>query len=160
MRALLQRVKEAEVLIDEKSTGKIGRGLLIYLGLGRGDDRAKAQKLWDKIKKLRIFADKEGKTNLNLEEVSGNLIIVSQFTLYASVRKGNRPGFSNSAPPDEAENLYEYFISLAKADFSDLKTGSFGADMKVYSINDGPFTIWIDTDELEGPRRRRGLNDN
>lgn len=153
MRALVQRVKEAELFIDGKSEGPIGVGLLIYLGIGHEDDEAVAEKLWNKIKKLRIFADDEGKINLDIGAVSGNLLIVSQFTLYASVRKGNRPSFTSSADPEKGKALYDYFVNLARAEFQELKTGTFGANMQVESINDGPFTIWIDSEDLARPGR-------
>lgn len=148
MRALLQRVTQAAVEIDGKTVGEIGRGYLILLGVGREDNEATAQKLWTKIHNLRIFADSEGKTNLNLDAVNGQVLVVSQFTLWADCKRGNRPGFTYGAPAALANELYEYFVSLVKADVPVVATGEFGADMAVSLVNDGPFTIWLDTDEL------------
>ena len=148
MRALIQRVTSASVKIDGEIAGSIGKGYLILLGAGEGDTEQQAEKIWSKIFKMRIFADAEGKTNLSLTDIGGEVLIVSQFTLYANCKKGNRPSFTNACAPDEAERLYEYFVELARKDVSKVGTGAFGADMLVTLENDGPFTIWLDTDAL------------
>ncbi len=148
MRAVLQRVKEANVTIDGQVVGVIGQGYLILLGVGPHDTEAQVETLWNKIYKLRIFEDEVGKTNLSLRDVNGDVLIVSQFTLFADCRKGNRPSFTQAAPPQEAERLYEDFIRRARADVPVVATGRFGADMAVGLINDGPFTICLDTDAL------------
>ncbi len=148
MRAVLQRVKEASVTIEGQVVGAIGRGYLILLGVGPQDTEAQVEALWSKIYKLRIFEDDTGKTNLSLRDVSGDVLIVSQFTLFADCRKGNRPSFTQAAPPQEAKRLYEDFIRRAQADVPEVASGRFGADMAVSLINDGPFTIVLDTDAL------------
>lgn len=148
MRALIQRVSEAKVTIDDKVAGEIGHGYLILLGVGQEDTEAQAERLWEKTRKLRIFEDENGKTNLALSDVEGSVLVVSQFTLFADCHKGNRPSFTKGAAPDEANRLYEYFVNLVRADVALVATGEFGADMKVALVNDGPFTIWLDTDEL------------
>ena len=150
MRALIQRVSEASVTIDGQVKSQIGRGFLILLGVGHEDTEAQADKLWSKISKLRIFDDAEGKTNLSLADIKGDVLVVSQFTLYANCKKGNRPSFTQAGVPDEANRLYEYFVSLARADenVATVGTGEFGADMQVALVNHGPFTIWLDTDTL------------
>jgi len=155
MRALIQRVSRACVTIvddtppqDPDPKRSIGRGFAILLGAGAGDTRADADKLWSKISKLRIFDDENGKTNLSLADVGGEVMVVSQFTLYANCKKGNRPSFTQSCPPDEARELYRYFVELARRDFPIVATGEFGAHMEIELVNDGPFTIWLDTREL------------
>ena len=148
MRALIQRVAHAQVDIDGQATGAIGRGFLILLGVGRTDDEATARKLWDKIRKLRIFEDETGKTNRSLADVGGEVLVVSQFTLYADCRHGNRPSFTSAGAPDEARALYERFCEMVRADLGSVQTGQFGADMQVSLVNDGPFTVWLDTAEL------------
>ena len=148
MRALVQRVARAQVDIDGQTVGEIGRGLLVFLGVGRDDGEEQVERLWTKISRLRIFADADGKTNLSLADVDGELLVVSQFTLYASCRKGNRPSFTRSGDPDAAQHLYERFVERARRDVARVETGRFGADMQVGLLNDGPFTIWLDTDEL------------
>lgn len=148
MRAILQTVKSASVTIDGKIVGAIDRGYLIYLGVGPEDTTDEVVKLWNKIRKLRVFMDASGKTNLDLAVVEGNVLLVSQFTLFASIKKGNRPSFATAAPPAMAKKLYDTMVDLVKKDLPDLQTGQFGADMLVASVNDGPFTLWIDTDEL------------
>ena len=150
MRALIQRVSEASVTIDSKVKSQIGRGFLILLGVGQEDTEAQADKLWNKISKLRIFDDEAGKTNLGLADIAGDVLVVSQFTLYANCKKGNRPSFTQAGPPDEANRLYEYFVSLVRATdgIANVGTGEFGADMQVALVNHGPFTIWLDTDTL------------
>lgn len=148
MRALIQRVAHAQVDIDGQATGAIGRGFLILLGVGRTDDEATARKLWDKVRKLRIFEDEAGKTNRSLADVGGEVLVVSQFTLYADCRHGNRPSFTSAGAPDEARALYERFCEMVRADLGSVQTGQFGADMQVSLVNDGPFTVWLDTAEL------------
>ncbi len=148
MRALLQRVSSAQVRIDNKVVGEIDRGYVVFLGVGHGDDEATADTLLAKIEKLRIFADEAGKSNLSLHDIDGEMLVVSQFTLYADTRKGNRPSFTTAMPPAEANRLYEYFVAQAKGRLRRVETGAFGADMQVSLVNDGPFTIWIDTDDM------------
>ncbi len=149
MRALIQRVNHASVTIENKKVSEIQKGLLIFLGFGEGDGEAELDKVWNKISKMRIFEDEEGKTNLSAKDVSGlNLLVVSQFTLYASMKKGNRPSFTPAAKPDVARGLYEKFVERASEDFPDVKTGEFGAYMQVELENDGPFTLWLDSADL------------
>lgn len=148
MRALIQRVQEARVEVEGATTGAIGPGLLILLGVGHDDTDAQAERLWSKIFKLRIFEDEQGKTNRSLTDVQGQVLVVSQFTLYADCRRGNRPSFTNAGSPQEAERLYELFCSLVQRDLGQVQRGVFGADMAVSLINSGPFTIWLDTDDL------------
>lgn len=148
MRAVVQRVSRAEVSVDGVTVGRIGKGFLVLLGVGQNDTEAKAQKLWNKIFKMRIFEDGSGKTNLSLADVDGEVLIVSQFTLYANCKRGNRPSFTDAGTPDEAERLYEHFVELASADIPNVQTGRFGAMMEVSLTNDGPFTICLDTDFL------------
>lgn len=148
MRAVVQRVSHARVSIDGELVGSIRRGYLILLGVGHADTRETAEKLWGKIFALRINDDAEGKTNLALDDVAGEVLVVSQFTLFANCKKGRRPSFTEAAPPAQATELYEYFVSLARADVPHVATGRFGANMQVELVNDGPFTIVLDTDEL------------
>lgn len=154
MRAVVQRVNHAQVDIEGRTVGSCGRGLLVLLGVGKDDTEAQVERLWNKIFRLRIFPDAAGKTNLSLADVQGEVLVVSQFTLYASCRKGNRPSFTQAGAPEEAERLYECFVDRARRDVEHVECGRFGADMQVSLENDGPFTIWLDTDELEGPRRQ------
>ncbi len=149
MKVVIQRVKEASVAVGKETVGEIGNGLLLLLGVGEGDTKETADKLFDKIYKMRIFEDSEGKTNLSSADVNAEVLLISQFTLYANCRKGNRPSFIEAAPPSVAEELYEYAISLCKERFSKTQTGIFGEDMKVSLLNDGPFTIVLDSRELE-----------
>ena len=148
MKAVVQRVSSASVEVDGEQIGSIGRGHLILLGVGAGDTEAQADKLWAKILKMRIFEDEAGKANLSVRDIGGDVMVISQFTLYANCRKGNRPSFTDAKEPGEAERLYEYFVKLARADIPHVATGSFGAMMDVSLVNDGPFTIVLDTDEL------------
>ena len=148
MRALVQRVTRAHVDIDGDTVSSIGTGFAILLGVGHDDGEEQADKLWAKISKMRIFEDENGKTNIGLADVGGDVLVVSQFTLYADCKRGNRPSFTNAGAPDEANRLYEYFVGLVREDVENVGTGSFGADMKVELVNDGPFTIWLDTDAL------------
>ena len=148
MRALVQRVTHASVTVEGDVVGKIGKGFLILLGVGHDDTEAQADKLWSKISKMRIFEDENGKTNLSLADVEGEVLVVSQFTLYANCKRGNRPSFTDAGAPDEANRLYEYFAGLVRRDMGRVETGSFGAMMQVDLCNDGPFTIWLDTEAL------------
>lgn len=148
MRALVQRVTRAHVDIDGETVSSIGKGFVILLGVGHNDGEEQADKLWAKISKMRIFEDENGKTNIGLADIGGEVLVVSQFTLYADCKRGNRPSFTNAGAPDEANRLYEYFVELAHKDVEHVGTGSFGADMKVELVNDGPFTVWLDTDTL------------
>ena len=150
VRALIQRVTQANVSVSGESVGSCGRGLLVLLGVGHDDDEATAAKLWNKISGLRIFEDENGKTNLSLADVAGEALVVSQFTLYANCRRGRRPSFTDAAGPKLANNLYERFCELVEADLGSehVGRGIFGAMMEVSLVNDGPFTIWLDTTEL------------
>ena len=148
MRALIQRVTRAQVSIEGELHSSIGKGYVILLGVGAEDGNEQAEKLWSKISKLRIFEDENGKTNVSLADVQGDVMVVSQFTLYANCKRGNRPSFTEAGAPDEANRLYEYFVELARRDIEPVATGSFGAMMQVELVNDGPFTIWLDTDTL------------
>ena len=143
MKFVIQRVNHAEVKVDGETVGKIGKGFLVLIGVGREDTKEDADWYLKKLLGLRIFEDENGKTNLSLADVNGELLLVSQFTLYANCRKGNRPSFIEAGAPDEANRLYEYIISEAK------KHGIFGADMKVLLENDGPFTVIFD-ENLKG----------
>lgn len=147
MRVVLQRVTHADVKVDGQVIGEIGKGFLILLGVSDTDTRAAADKMADKICKLRIFEDADGKTNLSLADVGGELLIISQFTLYADCHKGNRPSFIKAGAPDKANELYEYFISRCRRYVPKVEHGSFGADMKVELLNDGPFTLVLEGDE-------------
>lgn len=149
MRAVVTRVKEASVTIEGKVTGKIDQGYLVLLGVAQDDTEKEAQKLAKKICNLRVFDDAEGKMNLPLKDVEGKLLVVSQFTLYADLRHGNRPGFSTAGKPEIAEPLYERFMELCREEGFVVEHGIFGADMQVASINDGPVTLLYDTAELE-----------
>ena len=154
MRFLIQRSKEASVSIDGKVVGAIGRGFTVLIGIGGGDTEEVADKMLKKLFGLRIFEDEAGKTNCSLAQVQGSLLMVSQFTLYADCRRGNRPGFTYAAPPALAESLYEYILKRSRALMKDngingtVEHGEFGAEMQVSLINDGPFTIWLDSKEL------------
>lgn len=148
MRAVVQRVSSAQVDIDGETVGSIGRGLVILLGVGHEDAEEQVERLWSKIGRLRIFEDEAGKTNLSLSDVNGEVLVVSQFTLFASCKKGNRPSFTGAGSPDEANRLYERFVERARRDVPRVETGRFGAYMDVSLVNDGPFTLWLDTDEL------------
>ena len=144
MRIVLQRVTSASVTVDGRVTGRIGTGYLVLLGVGQGDTEDECRRLADKLINLRIFSDENGKINLSLSDVGGELLIVSQFTLYADCRKGNRPNFIQAGKPDEAERLYNYFADYCRSKGKHVETGIFGADMKVELVNDGPFTIVLE----------------
>ena len=148
MRALVQRVTHAQVDIDGETVGSCERGYLSLRGVGADDGPEQVERLWGKIFKLRIFEDDSGKTNRSLADVDGQVLIVSQFTLYANCKKGNRPSFTDAGAPDQAERLYEQFIERARQDVPHVDTGRVGAKMQVSLVNDGPFTIWLDTDQL------------
>ncbi len=144
MRALIQRVKRGSVTIDGQIKSAIGQGLVILLGVGQEDDRAKADQMIQKIVQLRIFEDDQGKMNLSLLDIGGEALVVSQFTLYADTRKGNRPSFIYAGAPDVAKPLVDYFCQGMEARGIKVGTGEFGAYMEVEIINDGPVTIWLE----------------
>ena len=148
MRALLQRVTRAEVRVDGKSVGEIAGGLLILLAVAPADDEFVAAGLAAKVAGLRIFADGDGLTNLSIGEVGGSALVVSQFTLYADSRRGRRPSFIGAAGPVVGERLYEVFCEILASTGLSVAQGRFGADMAVELVNDGPFTVWLDSDEL------------
>lgn len=144
MKFVIQRVTEASVTIDGRVSGQIGKGFLVFIGVGQEDTKEIADKFIKKLIGLRIFDDEEGKTNLALKDVDGQLLLVSQFTLYANCKKGNRPSFVEAGAPQQAEELYEYIIEECRKQVPVVETGEFGADMKVSLLNDGPFTIILD----------------
>lgn len=148
MRTVVQRVTHASVKVDGQTIGEIGKGFLILLGVAEEDDKAIADKMADKICRLRIFEDENGKTNLSLADVSGEILVVSQFTLYADCKKGNRPSFVKAGNPEKANRLYEYFMKRCQTHVQTVEHGQFGADMKVELLNDGPFTLMLDSKEL------------
>ena len=155
MRALLQRVARASVAVDGAPIGSIGPGLLILLGVGHTDVEATTDALARRVTELRIFSDEEGRTNRSIIDIAGAALVVSQFTLYADTSRGRRPGFTNAAPPELANALYQRFAAaLRNAGVSDVQTGSFGTEMVVELVNDGPFTIWLDT-EVRGEAAAR-----
>ncbi|MGN1146836.1 MAG: D-aminoacyl-tRNA deacylase [Lachnospiraceae bacterium] len=148
MKFVIQRVLSAEVTVDKSIVGKIDKGFLVLVGISQTDNEQIADKMIKKLIGLRIFEDAEGKTNLDIKTVSGGLLIVSQFTLYADCKKGNRPSFIQAGAPDKAEELYEYIMKACKKEIPDVEHGVFGADMKVSLVNDGPFTIVLDSEEI------------
>ena len=148
MKFVIQRVREASVTVDQTCIGQIQKGFLVLIGIGKEDTREIADQLIKKMIQLRIFEDENGKTNLALKDVDGELLLISQFTLYADCKKGNRPSFIKAGNPELANSLYEYIIAACKKELPVVETGSFGADMKVELMNDGPFTIVLDSDEL------------
>ena len=148
MKMLIQRVKHASVTVDGNVTGKIGQGFLVLLGIAPGDTAEIVEKMVDKLLRLRIFSDENDKINLSLQDVGGELLLVSQFTLYADCRKGNRPSFVQAAPPTQAEELYRYCQTYCKKSVPVVETGIFGADMQVELCNDGPFTVLLDSAEI------------
>lgn len=153
MRALIQRVTQASVTVDGELVGSIDRGLLILLGVSDQDGAAEAAHLADKIVNLRIFSDEAGKFNRSLLDVGGAALVVSQFTLFADTRKGRRPSFAHAAPPERAAPLVDHFCALLREYGIIVATGRFGAAMQVMLVNDGPVTIWLDTDDQSRPRR-------
>ena len=148
MRFVIQRVTEASVTIDGEISGKIGKGYLVLIGVADTDTKEIADKMIRKMIGLRIFEDEQGKTNLSLADVDGGLLPVSQFTLYANCKRGNRPSFIEAGKPDMANEMYEYIIEKCRESVDEVQTGEFGADMKVQLLNDGPFTILLDSDQL------------
>ena len=148
MKFVIQRVSNASVEVDKKIVGKINQGFLVLIGITNSDTKETADILISKLLKLRIFEDENGKMNLSIKDVNGSLLLVSQFTLYASCKKGNRPDFLNAAKPDYANELYEYIIDRCKNENIEVQTGIFGAEMKVSLLNDGPVTIILDSEEL------------
>ena len=148
MRFVIQRVKEASVRVEQEVIGEIKKGYLVLIGVAESDTEQIADKMIKKMTGLRIFEDENGKTNLSLADVGGSLLLVSQFTLYANCRKGNRPSFIEAGNPDKANALYEYVIRECKKSVPEVQTGSFGAEMEVSLINDGPFTILLDSEKL------------
>ena len=148
MRVVLTTVLEANVKVNDKMIAKINRGYLLLVGFTNGDDKETVDKMVDKILSLRVFPDENGQINISLQDVNGSILSVSQFTLYANAAKGRRPSFVDALRPGEAEPLYDYFNQQIELKYGKLQTGIFGADMKVESINDGPFTLLLDSKEL------------
>lgn len=148
MKFVIQRVNHASVCVNEESVGEIQKGFLVLIGVSQEDTKEIADKMVRKMIGMRIFSDENGKTNLALNDVDGELLLVSQFTLYADCKKGNRPSFTKAGAPDMAEEMYEYIISLCRKEIAVVEQGIFGADMKVALENDGPFTIVLDSNEL------------
>ncbi len=148
MRFIIQRVAKADVSVDEHVVGAIEKGFLVFIGVSRDDTKEIADRMIKKMTAMRIFDDENGKTNLGLSDVGGQLLLISQFTLYADCKKGNRPSFVNAGAPDMANEMYEYIIGKCRKIVPVVETGIFGADMKVSLLNDGPFTIVLDSDEI------------
>lgn len=148
MRFVIQRVKNASVKVDNKITGKIEDGFLVLIGITQNDTKETADVLTNKMLKLRVFSDENDKMNLSLKDIGGSLLLVSQFTLYANCKNGNRPDFISAAKPDYANEMYEYIINKCKLEGYNVETGIFGADMKVELLNDGPVTIILDSDDF------------
>jgi len=145
MIALIQRVSRAEVTVDSRTVGAIGRGILAFIGVQRGDDTASADRLLERVLTYRIFPDEQGKMNLSLRNIGGELLLVSQFTLAADTQNGTRAGFSTAAAPDEARRLFDHFLERARGSHGKVAAGVFGADMQVSLVNDGPVTFWLET---------------
>lgn len=148
MRFVIQRVTESEVRVENEVIGKIGKGFMVLVGVSDSDTKEIADKMIRKMLALRIFEDEQGKTNLSLDTVGGELLLISQFTLFANCKKGNRPSFIEAGAPDMAEEMYEYIIEKCKEQVEVVERGRFGADMKVSLVNDGPFTLILDSDTL------------
>lgn len=146
----MQRVTQASVAVDDKVIGSIEKGFLVFVGISEYDSEEIADKMVKKLIGLRIFEDENGKTNLDLKAVNGQLLIISQFTLYADCKKGNRPSFIHAGSPENANHLYQYIIRQCRREIETVEEGSFGADMKVTLLNDGPFTIWLDSEDICG----------
>lgn len=150
MRFLIQRVTQASVEAEHRMIGSIGKGFLIFVGISATDTEAVADKMVKKLIGLRIFEDENGKTNLDIKTVGGEMLIISQFTLYADCKKGNRPSFTRAGAPEPANELYQYIIRRCRQEIEKVEEGSFGAEMKVSLLNDGPFTIWLDSEDICG----------
>lgn len=150
MKLVIQRVTHASVTVDNNVIGKIGKGYMVLIGVSDTDTKEIADKMLDKMIKLRIFEDENGKTNLSLADVGGELLLISQFTLYANCKKGNRPSFIEAGSPDNANALYEYIIEKCKERVDVVEQGEFGAEMKVELLNDGPFTVILDSEQICG----------
>ena len=148
MKFVVQRVAHASVTVDDTVCGKINKGFMVLIGVGKDDDETIADKMVSKLIHMRIFEDENGKTNLALKDVGGELLLISQFTLYANCKKGNRPSFADAGSPDKANALYEYIISKCREEIEVVEKGIFGAEMKVELLNDGPFTVLLDSDEI------------
>lgn len=148
MRFVIQRVTQSSVSVDGTVIGKIGKGLLVLIGVAEEDTEETADKLVRKLTGLRVFEDENGKTNLSLADVKGELLLISQFTLYANCKKGNRPSFMEAGSPQKANALYEYIIAKCRENVPIVETGSFGAEMKVSLVNDGPFTVLLDSEKI------------
>lgn len=148
MRFCIQVVKQAAVDIDGERFSSIGQGMLVLVGIGKEDDEATADKMLAKLLKMRIFSDLDGKTNLSIADIDGEMLMVSQFTLYADCSHGNRPSFTNSMGPQRAKELYDYIVEKVRPQVKSLGTGVFGADMKVSLVNDGPFTVILDSEDI------------
>jgi len=148
MRFCIQVVRQASVDIDGVRTASIGQGMLVLVGVGKEDDEAVADKMIAKLLKMRIFSDSNGKTNLSIADIEGEMLLVSQFTLYADCRHGNRPSFTDSMPPQRAKELYDYISDSIRPKVKKLELGVFGADMQVSLINDGPFTVILDSEDI------------
>ena len=148
MRFVIQRVTNADVKVEGQTIGEIGKGFMVLIGVSDSDTREIADKMVKKMLGLRIFEDENGKTNLSLDTVGGSLLLISQFTLYANCKKGNRPSFIEAGKPEKAEALYEYIIRECKKSVPEVQTGRFGAEMEVALVNDGPFTILLDSEKL------------
>ena len=148
MKFIVQRVSSAACRVDDEVTGSIQKGFMVLIGISDSDTKEIADKMIKKLIGLRIFEDEQGKTNLSLADVDGGLLLVSQFTLYANCKRGNRPSFIEAGKPDMANEMYEYIIEKCRESVDEVQTGEFGADMKVQLLNDGPFTILLDSDQL------------
>lgn len=148
MKFVIQRVLKADVKVDEKICGKINQGFLVLIGITHNDNEKIAEGMINKLLKLRVFSDENGKMNKSLKDIDGELLLVSQFTLYANCKRGNRPDFLNAAKPDFANELYEFIIDKCKNEIQNVQTGIFGADMKVELVNDGPVTIILDSEDI------------
>ena len=148
MKLVIQRVEHASVTVDGEVVGRINGGFLVLVGIGEQDGEKECERLATKMINLRIFSDENGRTNLSLKDVGGELLVISQFTLYADCRKGNRPNFLMAKEPKEAKRLYKYFTELCRKEIPVVETGIFGADMKVELLNDGPFTVILDSEEI------------
>ena len=148
MRLLIQRVSKASVTIEDRITGEIGQGFCVFVGISDNDTKEIADKMVHKLVNLRIFSDENGKTNLNISSVDGELLIISQFTLYADCKHGNRPSFINAGKPEPSELLYQYIIEKCREFVPKVAHGEFGADMQISLVNDGPFTVWLDSEEI------------